>query len=92
MLDASTSKEQICFNAKMLDEHLPIAFLRYRRTFVLRTETEIDSEDVKKERQVVLRRKKMDWTTPKSLTTNCHAGGFCATFLGGRPISGTRKR
>src|SRR4030081_3358241 len=26
MLDAFTSKEQICFNAKGLDEHLPIAF------------------------------------------------------------------
>src|SRR5437660_4586566 len=26
MLDAFTSKEQICFNAKVLDEHLPIAF------------------------------------------------------------------
>src|SRR3989442_14881837 len=26
MLDAFTSKEQICFNAKILDEHLPIAF------------------------------------------------------------------
>src|SRR6202008_4595066 len=25
MLDAFTSKEQICFNAKVLDEHLPIA-------------------------------------------------------------------
>ena len=26
MLDAFTSKEQVCFNAKVLDEHLPIAF------------------------------------------------------------------
>src|SRR5256885_15575916 len=26
MLDAFTSKEQICFSAKVLDEHLPIAF------------------------------------------------------------------
>src|SRR5215467_13597101 len=26
MLDAFTSKEQICFNAKVLDENLPIAF------------------------------------------------------------------
>src|SRR5205809_3207283 len=26
MLDAFTSKEQICFNAKVLDEHLPSAF------------------------------------------------------------------
>ncbi len=32
MLDAFTSKEQICFNAKVLDEHLPIAFRCHRRS------------------------------------------------------------
>src|SRR6201984_629511 len=26
MLDAFTAKEMVCFNAKVLDEHLPIAF------------------------------------------------------------------
>src|SRR5262250_529364 len=49
MLDAFTSKEQICFNAKVLDDHLPVAFdiisdLCLRPLF--------DSADIKKERQV----------------------------------------
>jgi predicted Zn-dependent peptidase len=51
MLDAFTSKEQICFNAKVLDEHLPIAF-DIIADLVLRPK--FDSDDVKKERQVVL--------------------------------------
>jgi len=45
MLDAFTSKEQICFNAKVLDEHLPIAF-DIIADLVLRPK--FDSEDVKK--------------------------------------------
>ena len=50
MLDAFTSKEQVCFNAKVLDEHLPIAF-GVIADLVLRPK--FDPEDLKKERQVV---------------------------------------
>src|SRR5947209_20440475 len=64
MLDAFTSKEQICFNAKVLDDHLPIAFdiisdLCLRPRF--------DSEDLKKERKVVLEEIKMDLDNPEYL-------------------------
>src|SRR6516165_11970675 len=45
MLDAFTSKEQICFNAKVLDEHLPIAF-DVIADLVLRPK--FDSDDVRK--------------------------------------------
>ena len=48
MLDAFTSKEQICFNAKVLDENLPIAF-DVIADLVLRPR--FDSEDVAKEQQ-----------------------------------------
>src|SRR5436853_7908349 len=51
MLDAFTSKEQICFNAKILDEHLPIAF-DVIADLVLRPK--FDSAAVKKECQVIL--------------------------------------
>src|SRR5690349_7493985 len=50
MLDAFTSKEQICFNAKVLDEHLPIAF-DIIADLVMRPIS--DSEVTKKERQVL---------------------------------------
>jgi predicted Zn-dependent peptidase len=86
MLDAFTSKEQICFNAKVLDEHLPIAFdiisdLCLRPLF--------DSEDVDKERQVVLEEIKMDLDNPESLLHEIFTRGFWPEHPLGRPILGT---
>jgi predicted Zn-dependent peptidase len=86
MLDAFTSKEQICFNAKVLDEHLPIAFdvladLVQRPKF--------DSEDVKKERQVVLEEIKMDLDNPEYLLHDIFTRGFWPNHALGRPILGT---
>src|SRR5260370_30698204 len=51
VLDAFTSKEQICFNAKVLDEHLPIAFDIIGH-LVLRPQ--FDSQDGKNDRQANL--------------------------------------
>ena len=73
MLDAFTSKEQICFNAKVLDEHLPIAF-DIIADLVLRPK--FDSEDVKKERQVVLEEIKMDLDNPEYLLHEIFTRGF----------------
>src|SRR5215470_9857182 len=86
MLDAFTSKEQICFNAKVLDEHLPIAFdvladLVQRPKF--------DPEDVKKERQVVLEEIKMDLDNPEYLLHDVFTRGFWPNHALGRPILGT---
>ena len=86
MLDAFTSKEQICFNAKVLDEHLPIAFdvladLVQRPKF--------DSEDLKKERQVVLEEIKMDLDNPEYLLHDIFTRGFWPNHSLGRPILGT---
>ena len=86
MLDAFTSKEQICFNAKVLDEHLPIAFdviadLVFRPKF--------DSEDVKKERQVVLEEIKMDLDNPEYMLHEIFTRGFWPEHALGRPILGT---
>src|SRR5215468_1480772 len=79
MLDAFTSKEQICFNAKVLDEHLPIAFdiisdLCLRPRF--------DSADVAKERQVVLEEIKMDLDNPESLLHEVFARGAASAVQG----------
>src|SRR5499433_1444361 len=86
MLDAFTSKEQICFNAKVLDEHLPIAFdvisdLCLRPRF--------DSTDIKNEQQVVLEEIKMDMDNPEYLLHETFTRGFWPEHPLGRPILGT---
>ena len=86
MLDAFTSKEQICFNAKVLDEHLPIAF-DVIADLVLRPK--FDSEDVRKERQVVLEEIKMDQDNPEYLLHEIFTRGFWPGHPLGRPILGT---
>src|SRR5438045_6001777 len=86
MLDAFTSKEQICFNAKVLDEHSPIAF-DIIADLVLRPK--FDSEDVKKERQVVLEEIKMDLDNPEYLLHEIFTRGFWPQHSLGRPILGT---
>jgi predicted Zn-dependent peptidase len=86
MLDAFTSKEQICFNAKVLDEHLPIAF-DVLADLVLRPR--FDSDDVKKERQVVLEEIKMDLDNPEYLLHDLFTRGFWPEHPLGRPILGT---
>ncbi|HET7151844.1 MAG TPA: pitrilysin family protein [Candidatus Acidoferrum sp.] len=86
MLDAFTSKEQICFNAKVLDEHLPIAF-DVIADLVLRPK--FDSEDVKKERKVVLEEIKMDLDSPEYLLHEIFTRGFWPGHPLGRPILGT---
>ena len=86
MLDAFTSKEQICFNAKVLDEHLPIAF-DIIADLILRPK--FDSEDVRKERQVVLEEIKMDLDSPEYLLHEIFTRGFWPGHPLGRPILGT---
>jgi len=86
MLDAFTSKEQICFNAKVLDEHLPIAF-DVLADLVLRPK--LDSGDVIKERQVVLEEIKMDLDNPEYLLHDIFTRGFWPEHSLGRPILGT---
>src|SRR5215470_3153134 len=86
MLDAFTSKEQICFNAKVLDENLPIAF-DVIADLVLRPR--FDSEDVAKEQQVVLEEIKMDLDNPEYLLHEIFTRGFWPEHPLGRPILGT---
>ena len=85
-LDAFTSKEQICFNAKVLDEHLPIAF-DVLADLVLRPR--FNSDDLKKERQVVLEEIKMDLDNPEYLLHDLFTRGFWPDHSLGRPILGT---
>jgi predicted Zn-dependent peptidase len=86
MLDAFTSKEQICFSAKILDEHLPIAF-DVIADLVLRPR--FDADDIRKERQVVLEEIKMDQDNPEYLLHELFSSGFWPEHSLGRPILGT---
>ncbi|HMD43018.1 MAG TPA: pitrilysin family protein [Candidatus Acidoferrum sp.] len=86
MLDAFTSKEQICFNAKVLDEHLPIAF-DVLADLVLRPR--LNADDVKKEQQVVLEEIKMDLDNPEYMLHDIFTRGFWPEHSLGRPILGT---
>lgn len=85
MLDAFTAKELTCFNAKVLDEHLPIAF-DVLSDLVLRPR--MDAGDVEKEKQVVLEEIKMDRDNPEYVLHELFTEGFWPNHPLGRPILG----
>ena len=86
MLDAFTAKEMTCFNAKVLDEHLPIA-LDVLSDLVLRPR--FRDEDIAKEKQVVLEEIKMDEDNPEYLIHEMFSQNFWRGHSLGRPILGT---
>ncbi len=86
MLDAFTAKEMTCFNAKVLDEHLPIA-IDVLSDLVLRPK--FDEEDIAKEKHVVLEEIKMDEDNPESLIHELFTQNFWPGHPLGRPILGT---
>jgi len=88
MLDAFTGKEMTCFNAKVLDEHLPVAFdvlsdLVLRPLFA--------EEDVAREKSVVLEEIKMDEDSPDYLVHEIFTQNFWRDHPLGKPILGTRE-
>lgn len=87
MLDAFTTKEFIAFHARVLDEHLPVAFdvladLTLRPRF--------DSADIAREKTVVLEEMKMDEDNPEALLHDVFTERFWPGHPLGRPILGTR--
>src|ERR1700674_3880086 len=86
LLDAFTAKEMTCFNAKVLDEHLPIAF-DVLSDLVLRPR--FDDADITKEKQVVLEEIKMDEDNPESVIHEMFTQSFWRGHPLGLPILGT---
>ena len=74
-LDAFTAKECVCFNVKVLDEHLGSA-MDVLTDLVLNPS--FNDTDVKKERSVIMEEIKMDEDNRTTLSTR-----FCAEFLEG---------
>jgi predicted Zn-dependent peptidase len=88
MLDAFTTKEMISFNAKVLDEHVPVAF-DVISDLVLRPR--FDSEDIQKEKSVVLEEIKMEQDNPEYLVYEIFTQNFWREHPLGKPILGTRE-
>jgi len=86
MLDAFTAKEMTCFNAKVLDEHLPVA-VDVLSDLVLRPR--FDNADIAKEKQVVLEEIKMEEDNPEYLIHEMFTQSFWHGHPLGRPILGT---
>ena len=87
MLDAFTAKEMTCFNAKVLDEHLPLAF-DILSDLVLRPR--FAEDDVTREKSVVLEEIKMDEDNPEYIVHEVFIQNFWRDHPLGRPILGTR--
>src|SRR5712692_5926213 len=87
-MDAFTGKETICFNIKVLDEHLPIAIdilsdLVLNPTF--------DPTDIQRERGVILEEIKMDEDNPDYLVNEIFTQNFWKDHPLGKPILGTKE-
>jgi predicted Zn-dependent peptidase len=86
-LDAFTAKECICFNMKVLDEHLPIAF-EILSDLVLNPIFKV--EDIVRERRVIMEEIKMDEDNPDYLVHEIFTQNFWKDHPLGKPILGTK--
>jgi predicted Zn-dependent peptidase len=87
-MDAFTAKECICFNIKVLDEHLPVA-LDVLSDLVLHPV--FDDGDIARERGVILEEIKMDQDNPDYLVHEIFTQSFWKDHALGLPILGTRE-
>jgi predicted Zn-dependent peptidase len=87
-LDAFTAKEMVCFNTKVLDEHLPIA-MDVLSDLVLNPA--FRHEDIEKEKGVILEEIKMDADSPDYLVHEIFSSNFWKDHALGKPILGTRE-
>lgn len=87
-LDAFTGKETICFNIKVLDEHVPSA-LDVLSDLVLNPV--FDNSDISRERGVILEEIKMDEDNPDYLVHEIFTQNFWKDHPLGKPILGTKE-
>src|SRR5712675_544963 len=87
-MDAFTSKECICFNVKVLDENVPVA-LEILTDLVLHPT--FTSEDIARERGVILEEIKMDEDNPDYLVHEIFTQNFWKDHPLGKPILGTKE-
>jgi len=86
MLDAFTSKEMVCFNTRVLDEHLPKAF-DVLADMVL--DPRLAPEDIEREQSVILEEIRMTQDNPEDLVHELFTQNFWSSHALGKPILGT---
>jgi predicted Zn-dependent peptidase len=86
MLDAFTSKEMVCFNTRVLDEHLPKAF-DVLADMVL--DPKFAPEDIEREQGVILEEIRMTQDNPEDLVHELFTQNFWHPHALGKPILGT---
>ena len=87
-MDAFTGKETICFNIKVLDEHLPVA-IDILSDLVLNPI--FDPKDITREKGVILEEIKMDEDNPDYLVHEIFTQNFWKDHPLGKPILGTKE-
>jgi predicted Zn-dependent peptidase len=87
-LDAFTAKELVCFNTKVLDQHLSLAF-DVLADLVLHPL--FREEDIEKEKGVILEEIKMEADSPDYLVHEIFSANFWKDHPLGKPILGTRE-
>jgi predicted Zn-dependent peptidase len=87
-MDAFTGKETICFNIKVLDEHLPVA-IDILSDLVLNPV--FDPKDITREKGVILEEIKMDEDNPDYLVHEIFTQNFWKDHPLGKPILGTKE-
>ncbi|MBI3209852.1 MAG: insulinase family protein, partial [Candidatus Solibacter usitatus] len=87
-LDAFTSKEMVCFNAKMLDEHL-------EKSFDILSDLVLNplfrEDDIEKEKGVILEELKMEVDNPEYVVHELFTNAFWGGHAVGKPILGSKK-
>src|SRR6476646_8875117 len=87
-LDAFTAKELVCFNTKVLDQHLALA-MDVLTDLVLHPM--FRPEDIDKEKGVILEELKMEADSPDYLVHEIFSSNFWKGHPLGKPILGTRE-
>lgn len=87
-MDAFTGKETICFNIKVLDEHLPVA-IDILSDLVLNPV--FNPKDIVREKGVILEEIKMDEDNPDYLVHEIFTQNFWKDHPLGKPILGTKE-
>jgi predicted Zn-dependent peptidase len=86
LLDAFTAKEMVCFNTRVLDEHLPKAF-DVVADMVL--EPKFAEEEIEREKSVILEEIGMTQDNPEDLAHELFTQNFWTPHALGKPILGT---
>src|SRR5579885_2592721 len=87
-LDAFTGKETVCFNVKVLDEHVPVA-LDILSDLVLNPI--FSADEITREKGVILEEIKMDEDNPDYLVHEIFTQNFYKDHPLGKPILGTKE-